>query len=241
MSIACDSKQTTIIAVHGIQGTHRSWLPVVNASSNLMSWHTPDLRGRGNTFRGSSQEDYGLDGFVQDLRASIQALPEHTPYALAGWSLGVSVVLQTCLTLLDEQAPLPQALLLLSGTASLNRTQWFKAQDTPALLQEIAEREQRLGLLEAAGHLDVAWTWLANRHHDLYAQLPRISIPSLIIHGEQDQDCPIEHAHRLAQALPQATLHSLPDAGHSILGSHTELIASLIEPFCSLHTARTAV
>ena len=120
MSIACDSKQTTIIAVHGIQGTHRSWLPVVQASSNLMSWHTPNLRGRGDAFRGSSQEDYGLDGCVQDLRASIQALPEHTPYVLAGWSLGVSVVLQTCLTLLDEQAPLPQALLLLSGTASLN-------------------------------------------------------------------------------------------------------------------------
>lgn len=241
MSIAHDSPHGAIIAIHGIQGTHRSWLPLAHISPPTLSWHTPDLRGRGQALRGTCQEDYGLDGFVQDLRVCIDSLPKDLPYVLAGWSLGVSVVLQTCLTLLDEQAPLPQALLLLSGTASLNKTHWFQAQDTPTLLQEIAEREQRLGLQEAAGHQDVAWTWLANRHHDLHAQVPRIAIPSLIIHGEQDQDCPIAHAHQLAQALPQATLHSLPDAGHSILGSHTELIASLIAPFCSLHTARTSV
>lgn len=240
MSIACDSKQGAIIAIHGIQGTHRSWLPVTQASRTSLSWHTPDLRGRGQAFHGSSQEDYALDGFVQDLRACMDTLPEHSPYVLAGWSLGVSVVLQTCLALLQEQARLPQALVLLSGTASLNKTQWFKAQDTPPLLQEIAQREQALGLTEAAAHQDVAWTWLANRHHDLYAQLPLISIPTLIIHGEQDQDCPVEHARLLAQALPHATLHCLPNAGHSILGSHTSLIASLIDDFCSLHTARTS-
>ncbi len=239
MSIAPDSKQGAIIAVHGIQGTHRSWLPVVQASQSQLDWHTPDLRGRAAAVRGTCQEDYALACYVQDLRANIEALPKGTPYVLAGWSLGTSVVLQACLTLLDEQALLPQALVLLSGTASLNKTHWFQAQDTPALLQEIAEREQRLGLSDAAGHQDVAWTWLANRQHDLYAQLPRLSLPALIIHGEQDQDCPFEHARLLAQALPQATLHSLPQAGHSILGSHSSLIASLIDHFCSLHTART--
>lgn len=239
MSTAHDLNHGTIIAIHGIQGTHRSWLPVVQASQEGLSWQTPDLRGRGTALRGTSQQDYVLEGFVQDLRHHLQALPEHIPYVLAGWSLGVSVVLQTCLHLLREQARLPKALVLLSGTPSLKNTQWFHAEDTPALLQEIAAREQRLGLREAAGHQDVAWTWQANRHHDLYEELPALSIPTLIIHGELDQDCPIEHAHLLEQQMPQAHLHSLPGAGHSILGSHTALIASLIDQFCSLHLSRT--
>lgn len=236
MSIACPSTAPAILAVHGIQGTQRSWLPVVQASSLSPHWQTPDLRGRGDAHYGTCQQDYELSQFVHDLRIPIAALPATTPYVLAGWSLGVSIVLQTCLTLLEEQAVLPQALVLISGTPSLNQTRWFKSEHTPALLQEIAEREQRLGLSQAAGHQDVAWTWLANRHHDQYAQLPRISIPSLIIHGDQDQDCPIEHARLLVQALPQASLHSLPGAGHSLLSSHPERIASLIDSFC---TART--
>ena len=240
MSTASDLHPGTIIAIHGIQGTHRSWLPVVQASQASHSWCTPDLRGRAKAARGASLEDYALDCFVQDLRSSIDALPQDAPYVLAGWSLGVSIVLQSYLTLLKEQASLPKALILLSGTASLKNTQWFHAQETSALLQEIAEREQRLGLTEAAGHQDVAWTWLANRHHDLYEQLPDIQIPALLIHGEQDQDCPLSHAQLLAQNLAQARLHILPNAGHSILGSHSAQIASLIDNFCSHHLSRTS-
>ncbi|MGE8547512.1 MAG: alpha/beta fold hydrolase [Alcaligenes sp.] len=228
-----------VIAIHGIQGTRASWLPVVQASRAGLDWLLPDLRGRGSALRGRCREDYRLDGFVQDLRAMLRRLAPDQDFVLAGWSLGVSVVLQACLTLLEDKAPLPSALVLVSGTACLRRTQWFHAQDETALLDEIARRERRLGLIQAAGRQDVAWTWQANCHSDHRDQLQRIPVPALIIHGEQDEDCPLSHARMLADGLPCNTLHLLPEAGHGVLGSHAGAIAALMDDFCSAYLPRT--
>ncbi|MEQ1664302.1 MAG: prolyl aminopeptidase [Bdellovibrionales bacterium] len=41
------------------------------------------------------------------------------------------------------------------------------------------------------------------------------NIPTEIVHGRYDVVCPIENAWELKQALPQATLHIVPNAGHS--------------------------
>ncbi|MDX2424600.1 MAG: prolyl aminopeptidase [Amphritea sp.] len=40
-------------------------------------------------------------------------------------------------------------------------------------------------------------------------------IPTVIVHGRYDMVCPIEQAFALQQALPQAELHIVRDAGHS--------------------------
>ena len=228
-----------IIALHGIQGSHTSWLPVARASRSPHDWLLPDLRGRGHAGRGQNQDDYTLDCFVQDVRAELDRLPPGQTFILAGWSLGVSIALQTCLRLLDDNATLPDALVLISGSPCLQRTHWFRAHVPDELLSEIAQREQRLGLREAAGHQDVAWTWQANRHSDQRNELHRISIPCLLIHGEQDEDCPLSHAEQLNQGLPCSTLHVLPGAGHSVLGSHTADIARLTDDFLSFHSSRT--
>lgn len=228
-----------IIALHGIQGTHASWLPVAQASRSQHDWILPDLRGRGLARRGQRQEDYTLDGFAQDVCAALDKLAPRQPFVLAGWSLGVSIVLHTCLRLLDEGAALPDALVLISGSPSLQRTQWFRARKPDELLTEIALRERRLGLREAAGHQDVAWTWQANRHSDQLSELHRISIPCLLIHGEQDEDCPLSHARQLEQGLPCPTLQVLPGAGHSVLSTHAADIARLTDDFLSFHCPRT--
>jgi len=47
-----------------------------------------------------------------------------------------------------------------------------------------------------------------------YDRLPQISVPTLIIHGDRDVLIPVENAHVLAQRIPGARLHIVPDAGH---------------------------
>lgn len=50
----------------------------------------------------------------------------------------------------------------------------------------------------------------ASSNHDAWDDLNRICAPTLILHGTADRMTPVENAHRLADAIPQATLHLLP-------------------------------
>lgn len=57
----------------------------------------------------------------------------------------------------------------------------------------------------------------ASTYHDTRARLHRIVAPTLVMHGAQDQLTPAANARLIAQAIPDATLAILPDAGHGYL------------------------
>ncbi|MGL5728841.1 MAG: prolyl aminopeptidase, partial [Plesiomonas sp.] len=56
-------------------------------------------------------------------------------------------------------------------------------------------------------------------------------IPVRIVHGRYDMICPFENAWQLCQALPQAALQVVPNAGHSSMepGITDGLIRALLE------------
>ncbi len=54
--------------------------------------------------------------------------------------------------------------------------------------------------------------------NQILEQAYRISeIPTVIVHGRYDMVCPLQQAYALYQALPQAELHIVRDAGHSLM------------------------
>lgn len=221
----------TIVAVHGIQGTRSSWLPVVRAMAGQAAFVLPNLRGRGAALRGRGPEDYRLPCLAQDLHDAITRTVGHQPFYLAGWSLGVSVALEYLLSF--DHAPQPRGLILLSGSPALCRTRLFTAFEGSALRDEIARRERRLGLAEAADHDAAAWTWQAVAGTNQRDDLPRVRIPAHIIHGTEDEDCPRLHATWLAQGIPAATLSLIDGAGHTLLGSATARVAAEMSQFVS--------
>jgi 2-succinyl-6-hydroxy-2,4-cyclohexadiene-1-carboxylate synthase len=74
----------------------------------------------------------------------------------------------------------------------------------------------------------------------LHAQLPTLHIPVLLIAGELDTKfCTI--ARQMAQALPQAQLSIVPDAGHTVHVEQPEIFDTLVTDFClSLSVFRTS-
>ena len=50
--------------------------------------------------------------------------------------------------------------------------------------------------------------------HDTEADLPRIRVPALVVHGDEDEVVPVENGRRLAARLPNARLLILPRTGH---------------------------
>ncbi|MEM1277006.1 MAG: prolyl aminopeptidase [Pseudomonadota bacterium] len=65
-------------------------------------------------------------------------------------------------------------------------------------------------------HYFVHQGWL-ERDDQIMADLPKIShIPAVIVQGRYDMICPPVTALKLSDALPNAELHMIPDAGHAL-------------------------
>lgn len=228
-----DASDLSIIAIHGIQGTRSSWDPVVQLLPHDARWIQPNLRGRADAFRGMQTSDYTLEKFAADI-AEVVATHVTTPnFVLAGWSMGVSVTLATIALLQREKLHMPAALILMSGSPVLQQTEWFHQTDYVPLLQEIEAREVRLGLHNAADRDAVAWTWQAISDTDQRPLLSAIHTPTLIVHGSDDEDSPIAHAHLLAQGLPNANLRIINGGKHSILTQNTVRVADEMRAFLS--------
>jgi 2-succinyl-6-hydroxy-2,4-cyclohexadiene-1-carboxylate synthase len=65
----------------------------------------------------------------------------------------------------------------------------------------------------------------------LHAHLPELHIPVLLIAGELDTKfCAI--AREIAQALPQAQIRIVPDAGHTVHLEQPEVFDTIVKNFC---------
>ena len=227
--VECGDGPLRVVALHGIQGTRDSWMPVARRLGDAARWVLPNLRGRGAALRGQGAADYTLAHYAEDVRAVVaRHVPPAVPWVLAGWSMGVSVTLEY---LIRNAGPRPAGLLLLSGTPALCEASWFKAGEPAALLAEITAREEALGLRVAADREAVAATWTAIRSTDQRPHLKDIDIPTLVIHGRQDADSPWSHAQQLVDGLANARLLTLEDGGHGIPSSHTDRVADAARTF----------
>ena len=55
---------------------------------------------------------------------------------------------------------------------------------------------------------------MAAAFHNTTNRLHRITVPALVVHGEDDRVVPVDNAHLMADRLPHGDLHLLPDTGH---------------------------
>ena len=58
---------------------------------------------------------------------------------------------------------------------------------------------------------------------DYTDELPKVDVPTLLIHGDDDQIVPIEaSARRAAELIPDAQLKVYPGGSHGLFATHTE-------------------
>jgi len=228
-----------VVALHGIQGTNESWVPLATTLGDAFEFILPNLPGRGDAAFPAAPAACSADAFARLVGGVIEHEVGTRPYVLAGWSMGVSVIFELMAQLANgtaRHAP-PVAVMLMSGTAQLNEVRWFGASGETALLDEIRQRESRLGLTRAAHPLVVAWTWQALKPVSHLAHLTHVTMPALIVHGSDDEDCPVAHAHRMHEGIRDATLHVIPGARHSLLTQNTQAVGAAVRAFLSRHSA----
>ena len=224
---------TPIVLLHGIQGTARTWDAITPLLESKFRVITPNLRGRGESSIPAEARAYRLEHFASDLLAVLEMISR--PAVLVAWSMGVSVTLE----LLRGYPGIPvRGLILVSGSPHIgNEACWFRGTTTDEVAEEARERARRISLVEAAQPHAVAASWLNVQKADFRKMLPEIAIPTLVVHGLDDDQCPINHGRRMAQSIPAAQLDEWTATGHNPMAKDPIRFARAIAEFAdSLQT-----
>ena len=204
----------SIVLLHGIQGTATIWTPLMPDLSGDGLVVAPHLQGRAGSATPARPEAYTVSAFAGDLHAVISELGG--PILLVGWSMGCLVSLEYLREFGSDRLI---GLVLVSGTACVGATGgkdavWFHGDTPEQVATEAAQRAERLNLTETATNIAVAGSWLSVRGADYRDFLPQIDLPTLVLHGAEDPECPVEHAHIVAGSVPGAQLHIWEGCGH---------------------------
>lgn len=240
--------------IHGWGLGSAAWEPLLEALAPHCRVYLIDLPGYGATPASEA-------GFAQTAQALIDALPAGV--TLCGWSLGGMLALQAALLAPQKTG----RLILVGATPSfMQRDDWRPAQ-APALLNtftdavahDAATTLQRFITLLNQGDaqarpisralagrtLDQALPdtatlnrglgWL--RDIDLRTQIPSITTPTLLIHGERDPLMPLAAAQWLNDRLPQAQLETFAGAAHAPFLADPQRFVALASDFCHANAA----
>lgn len=232
-----------VVLVHGFSASLHTWEPWVRALRQDYRVISLDLPGHGLS-RCVDNESIGIEQFVDTVDRITDSLGVerftlvgssmggHTAwaYALAHPEKLEGLVLVDAAGWLDlpeegEGEPLvfkllrnPVARFLMKDLdmSSMIRSGLEDSfHDASLVTDEMVERYSALG--RAPCHRDAIMKLMSGATLRVLAsedKLAAISVPTLILHGAADNLVPVAHAHKFADAIPQAQLKVYPQVGH---------------------------
>ncbi len=249
----------TLVLLHGFTGSARNWESLY-ADLALPGWRIValDMLGHGRSSAPNDSKRYGMEHCQDDILAVLREIGVQAGEAvLLGYSMGGRIALYTAFSrffralILESASP---------GIADPREREQRRSSDNAlaaSIEQEgmapFVERWEKLPLFASQSNLPIAQqealhcqrlqnreVGLANSLRGvgtgaqpaLYAQLPALDLPVLLIAGALDAKfCSI--ARQMARDLPQATLHIIAGAGHTVHLEQPAVFVQLVRQFCS--------
>jgi len=230
-----DHSSPAVLFIHGSGLDQACWEKQRSYLQPSFTVAALDLNGHGKRAWRSGQ---GLQTYCQDVLEVLEALTP--PTVVVGHSLGGAIALELALN-----HPAHLAGLALIGTGARLRV-------LPALLQLLQDdfegaTDYLIGLLFQRslpeevqrtrqqllqnGQRVTLRDFQTCDHFDVIDRLDEIDLPVCICVGEQDQMTPVKYAQFMAERLPQATLHVIPDAGHMVMLEQAPLLNPILHDF----------
>ena len=243
-----------LVLVHGAAEDGRAWRPQLAALAEeftVIAWDEPGAGGSSDL-----PAVFGLADYARCLAALIEAIglgPAH----VAGLSWGGTVAqelyrhhaeLVATLILVDTYAgwkgSLPEEEVRARVAGVLKTLQGPReafdppfpglfAGDPPTEFLPLLEEMTAAVRPESLKNLV-----LVMAEADLRDMLPRIAVPTLLIWGELDVRSPLSVARELEQAIPDAQLVVIPDAGHVSNLERPRPFNDAVREFCRTHPPR---
>jgi len=233
MAFEDSSDRVPVLLIHGFPLNNMMWDLQVGDLSDVARLISPDLRGHGMS--DPTQPPYSVGMFAEDCAALLDQLGITVPIVVAGHSMGGYVAFEFCRRYPERVA----GLILVSTRAGDDSAETKAARDKSAgvaiaqgvepiaegMLPKLLAPENfaaEVDLVDFARDMmietsveGVVGALAAMRDRpDSTPDLPGLDVPTLILHGEEDQLIPLAEAEAMAAAMPQARLVIVPEAGH---------------------------
>ena len=252
-----DAGAPPIVLLHGITGHARTWDRL--ASELVSRWRVIALDQRGHGDSGVAADgDYRVGPMADDLGAFVERLGLGR-FTLLGLSMGGRVALAYAgahaerierLVIVDIGPDIHlagleriRAMMAAAPERIESESQALELIRRANPLYDDAELRHRVahGLRRAP---DGALTWKYDKalrdmmrtggrrdSVDLWAPLPRITCPTLVVRGAVSDILSSEIAKRMLEALPDGRLVEIAGAGHTIPGDQPEAFAQAVRTF----------
>lgn len=239
-----------VVLLHAFPQSREMWAPQLTALSDHFRIITPDLPG----FGGSSlpPDGWTVESAADGLSDFLTGIGVHTQIVLGGLSMGGYVTLAFArrhperlrgLILADTRAEAdgPEAhanrekaitLAEEQGTAAVfaGMLPHVVGPTTHQHRQAVVAVVTRIAEAQSAAAVAAAIRALRDRP-DAGSSLPVLTVPALVIVGDEDSVTPPDVARCLAGSLPSATLEILPGAGHLSNLETPELFNEVLRAF----------
>lgn len=233
----------TILAMGGWIGSWEDWIETLSPLSENWRVIAYDHRGSGITITPGSTITF--DTLIDDVFRVMEAYKIER-CVLAAMSMGAAVAIGAAL-----RHPEAITALVLANSIDLRDSAEDKPDDFLAALRHAYPRALE-GFIQAcvvepdSEHIRQWGRHILNRASQeaairlyelsktihLQEDLPRVTQPTLLIHGDKDQIAPLESAEWLVHALPKAVLNVIHNAGHVPILTRPDEVAQAIEFFC---------
>ncbi|MGH9715457.1 MAG: alpha/beta fold hydrolase [Candidatus Acidiferrales bacterium] len=257
-----------VVLIHGYPLSAASWekqVPaLLNAGFRVIAY---DRRGFGKSSQPTS--GYNYDTFAEDLQKLIKHLGLRD-FALVGFSMGggevaryagkygtkgvsKAVIIGGVPPYLLKTADNPEGVeaSVFEGIAkavAADRyaffTEFFKNFYNTDLLLGKRISEQALQAswnLAASASATASVACVPTWHEDFRADVAKIDVPTLVIHGVADRIVPIDAAgRRTAEMIPGARLHEVKDGPHAVVSTHAEEVNAELINFLGQGAAKKA-
>ncbi|GAB3744870.1 alpha/beta fold hydrolase [Nocardiopsis nanhaiensis] len=249
-----------VVLIHGYPLDGRSWerqtTALLNAGYRVIAY---DRRGFGQSSHPSDGYDY--DTFAADLRTVLESL-DLEDAVLVGFSMGTGEIarylgaygsdrISKAVFLGSLQPYLLKADDNPGGAAPRDFFEDIVAQveadryaHLTGFFHDFYNLDQNLGSRISEEAVRNSWntgsgmgavaaaacplTWITDFREDI----PRIDVPSLIVHGTADRTLPIDAtARRFTELLPSAEYVEIPGAPHGLLWTHADRVNELLLGF----------
>jgi len=250
--MACDEYGSgrPLLLIHGFPLNRRMWQPQISSLSEVARLIVPDLRGFGESEAGAGP--YSMDTLAEDCCRLLDALDIKQPAVICGLSMGGYVALA-----FYRRYPERVAALILVATRAGDDSPEMKARRDEAMAlarqggakailesmlprmfapgtytsrPEVVEFGRQIMETAAVNGLIGALAAMKARP-DSTPLLGQIRVPTLILHGAEDQITPIREAEKMRDGIPGAQLKILPAAGHLLNLEQPDLFNQTVRAF----------
>jgi len=231
-----------LILLEGMGGDIPGWrrnIPVLAQELRVIAY---DFRGNGNSDEPSGPVTMAT--FVEDTLAVLDALGVERAHVYGqsfGGMVGQELALATperARTLILGCTHAGPRHALRAETSKVPKGEPWRSMYAPgfpdANPEHVAE-DLRIGAAQPRHPEGGRRQWEAMQAFDSYDRLPTLRVPTLVIHGTEDQAVSVENAGLLAERIPGAELRLIEGAGHLYHSERAEEADAAVLDFVGRH------